>query len=263
MLSARYLLLHQALDLGPMWLNDKARLVHPEPTAPKQETTTIKKPLERHTPSAPTGQDKNKTEPPKMAFENKPEKKFSKPIDPSGKNLSTLAQETLSCKACRLSLCRKQPIFSKGNPEAQLLVLTTNPTPEDDLAAELLYGEAGALLQKMLAAIKINIEDTYLTSMVKCAPSFGEEIEPEQIEICQVLFNAQLDLVKPKAILALGTDLTNWAKTEKENDLYFYKNTPFFLTPHPARLMRHPQEKAQAWETLKKLRDFLLGLHIK
>lgn len=254
MLSARYLLLHQALDLGPMWLNNKARLTPPSQTPEKQNSTLeIKQTLsasllikEETSPIAVTS---------KTSDISKKTKQSNKTIETSGKNLEMLAQEVLTCQACNLSACRKQPLFSRGNPSAELFILSMNPTPEDDLASELFYGKAGELLSKMLKAIDIDINETYLTSMVKCAPTFGEEIQLGQFRACQTLVDAQIDLIKPKAVLALGTDLTSLVEGGGEGDLY--KGIPFFLTPHPARLMRHTQEKAQAWETLKNLRDFL------
>ncbi len=261
MLDARYLLLHKALGLGQMWLNKKARLA-PALQVPlaKQTKSHASSPIE--TPPQQIAAVTPETQPEipsQPVHTEKPEAETTQKtiahIETAGKDLDTLASDCILCQACTLSGCRRQAIFGQGNPQAKLLILTASPTPEDDLATTLFYGKAGVLLTNMLKAIDIDIETTYLTSGVKCASGFSTEIDQTQHKTCRAFLDAQITLIKPKAILALGNDLKKWA-TVNEAGLN-YQGVPFFVTTHPARLMRHPQEKAQAWAVLKQLRDTL------
>ena len=252
MLDARYLLLHQALGLGPMWLNKEARLLDPAAGLPATEQI---KPLQaERSEQAPPPVMSAKVKSTEEATVLAPSEIIHK-IDTSGKDLATLASDSVHCQACSLAGCRRQAIFGQGNVRAGLLVLAASPTPEDDLSATLFYGKAGVLLSNMLQAIEVDIEKTYLTTAVKCAPSFGSALEATQRQTCQAFLAAQIRLIQPKAILALGEDMKKWAEADETG--LRYQNIPFFVTAHPARLMRHPQEKAQAWDVLKQLRNYL------
>ncbi len=253
MLDARYLLLHQALGLGPMWLNQEARLLAPAANFPATEPLKpVRAERSEQTPSVMPTEIKS-AETPVM-----PHSEIMHKIDTSGKDLVALAGDSVHCQACSLSGCRRQAIFGQGNVHASLLVLAASPTPEDDLSATLFYGKAGVLLSNMLYAIDIDIEKTYLTTAVKCAPGFGSVLEAAQRQTCQAFLAAQIRLIQPKAILALGEDMKKWAQADETG--LRYQNIPFFVTAHPARLMRHPQEKAQAWTMLKQLRDYLVSV---
>ena len=245
MLDARYLLLHQALGLGKMWLQKGACLTSPE----MQEKPDIK----QEKPLVFTA-EKNQEEPTVVAVDMSV---IKKPSVIHSVVLVSLAQECMQCQSCTLSTCCKKPIFGGGNAEAELLIFSTCPTPEDDLSGQLFYGETGQFLAKMLAAINIDIESVYLTTAVKCASGFKIEIGPEYYQSCMPFFARQIELVNPKAILALGSDLECWGRPN-ENGLS-YQNIPYFVIPHPARLLRHPKEKRLAWEILQKLEKFLLS----
>ena len=246
MLDARYLLLHQALGLGKMWLQKGAGLISasaPQKNAPSQ-------PVQSESPIVKV--DKAQQENPLTVTAVVEHKTVVLSTD-----LTSLAQECIQCQSCALSGCCKSPIFGQGNTEAKLLVFSACPTPEDDLSSQLFFGETGQLLSKMLAAINIAIESVYLTNAVKCSGGFKMEISPEHYQNCMPYLERQIELIKPKAILALGTDLETWG-TSGENGFY-YQNIPYFVIPHPARLIRHPGEKKQAWEILQKLEKLLLS----
>ena len=246
MLDARYLLLHEALGLGKMWLQKGAHLA--TVVSPKNVT------------SQPTVQPESLIDKVDKAQQNK-----LLPVTPTiveyktvvlSTDLTSLAQECIQCQSCALSGCCKSPIFRQGNADAKLLVFSACPTPEDDLSSQLFFGETGQLLSKMLAAINLNLESVYLTSAVKCSGGFKMKITQEHYQRCMPFLIKQIELIKPKAILALGTDLEQWG-TQGENG-FCYQNIPYFVIPHPARLIRHPAEKKQAWEILQKLEKALI-----
>jgi uracil-DNA glycosylase family 4 len=244
MLNARYLLLHQALGLGKIWLQQGARLIPPE----TQEKTEVKQEA-----SSSVQLDVIQEKPIVLPI-NKP---IGQPVVVVNGDLNSLTQQCVQCQACELSTCCKKPLFGQGNPDAQLLIFSACPTPDDDLAGQLFYGETGQFLAKMLGAINIDIETVYITTAAKCSGGFKKEVTSEHYQRCMPFLNRQIELVKPKAILALGSDLADWADKIK-NEL-FYQDIPYFVISHPAKILRHPQEKRQAWETLQKLESFLFS----
>ncbi|WP_434779508.1 uracil-DNA glycosylase [Neisseria sp. Ec49-e6-T10] len=266
MLEARYLLLHQALGLGKMWLKKGAHLVSSEQKVQNPASNVqinaqvvvaesvpqyVAEPLQ--TASQPISQSQIQTAPVEKTAQ--PTQVDAQPIQTDGKNLLQLEQMAQNCQNCSLCGCRLQPVFGQGNSQADVLIVSLSPSPEDDLNHQLFEGKVGVLLSNMLKSIHIPIEDTYQTTLVKCAPSFDVKVDKISLKTCQAYFDAQVRLIQPKAILALGEDMPKFAQVNDEG--LHYAGIPFFHTHHPARLLRHPQDKAHAWETLKRLSTLL------
>ena len=244
MLDARYLLLHQALGLGKMWLQKGACLNVPQ----QQKQAQI---VQSDSPVIEGAQ----MSPESVLTIRAPV--VAQKIIVHDYDLTSLTRECIQCRSCALSGCCKSPIFGQGNSNADLLIFSACPTPEDDLIGQLFYGETGLLLCKMLAAINVDIESVYLTSAVKCSGGFKMEVGSEHYQSCMPFLMRQIELVNPKVILALGTDLELWGIQDKS--ILRYKNIPYFVIPHPARLIRHPAEKKQAWEILQQLEAVLIS----
>lgn len=247
MLSARYLKLHQVLGLGTMWLKRGAKLV-----SLNAEPVTTESPVECKS-RMPETLAKVESAPGSKA-NIKPESETT-PIKISSLSLPELVKDVAGCTACSLHQSRRQAIFGQGNPSANLIIIAESPNQIDDRSGHLFQSDTGNLLSNMLRAININIEDIYITTWVKCCPSVTLEASEEAKATCQAYLNAQIQAIRPKAILGLGANLRTLC-TVNEYGLN-YQNIPMVVTHHPERLLRHPQEKAQSYQALLKLKHYL------
>ena len=168
-------------------------------------------------------------------------------------NAHALAEQVRTCDACDLHRTRQQALWGQGSLPCQVLLVTPQPNPDDDVAAQLLAGKSGELLQHMLHAVGLNLAEVFLTSAVKCAPHLDVSASTTQQQACWGFLDAQIHLAQAQAIVVLGGDHPDLAQqiTSAHN------HTPCWVLPHPARLLRDAQHKRQAWQVLKQLRYHL------
>lgn len=167
------------------------------------------------------------------------------------------------CTACGLRAGCKQTVFGVGDEKAGWLFVGEGPGAEEDAQGEPFVGEAGKLLDKMIAAIQskhgIQIrrgEDAYIANIVKCRPPGNRTPHAEEVAACMPYLQRQIALIKPGIIVALGKTAAN-ALLSKDATLgslrgtvHDYGGIPLVITYHPAYLLRAPQEKAKAWQDL-------------
>ena len=271
MLSSRYLHLHEALGLGPMWLQQGAQVLPPpndnppadnHPPAAVAATPTTAATSAHNSQSAQArqavmaavgGETKTpaaapatnaKIAPPTIA----PVVSAPTPIDTL--NAATLPAALAQCQRCDLHRQRRQPLPGHGSLQAKLLVVSPNPAPEDDMAAQLLSGEAGVLLHNMLAAIHIDPATVYFTSQVKCTPNATLQVNPTETAACTPFLQQQIAWLQPQAVLLLGQSFQHMAAEALAELL---QQRPYVIVPHPARLLRQHQLKTEAWQALQKL----------
>jgi uracil-DNA glycosylase family 4 len=170
------------------------------------------------------------------------------------------------CQACGLAKTRTQTVFGVGDPKAEWLIIGEAPGAEEDKRGEPFVGQAGKLLDNMLAAIKLKRgENVYIANVLKCRPPENRDPHGEEVEQCDPFLKRQVELIQPKLILALGkfaaqsllgSDDTIAAMRGK---LHAYNGVPVIVTYHPAYLLRNLMDKAKAWEDLcfavKTMRD--------
>ncbi len=170
------------------------------------------------------------------------------------------------CRKCRLCETRTQTVFGVGPQTAPLMVVGEGPGADEDAQGEPFVGRAGKLLDEMLKAIGHSRKtNTYIANVVKCRPPENREPAEDEAESCRMYLEAQLKLVKPKLIVALGGTaakrllMTDEAVGKLRGPLHAWgpDKTPLMITYHPAYLLRSPGEKAKAWEDLKKVHRFL------
>ncbi|PKO93421.1 MAG: DNA polymerase III [Betaproteobacteria bacterium HGW-Betaproteobacteria-1] len=162
-----------------------------------------------------------------------------------------------SCVACELSVSRTQTVFGVGDPQAEWLFVGEAPGVEEDRKGEPFVGQAGKLLDNMLAAIKLKRgQNTYIANIMKCRPPENRDPHRKEIVQCEPFLERQVALMQPKLILALGrvasqtllqTDAT---VAELRGKLHSYNGVPVIVTYHPAYLLRNLADKAKAWEDL-------------
>jgi uracil-DNA glycosylase family 4 len=172
-------------------------------------------------------------------------------------NWDELASEVATCTACPLHQGRTQTVFGVGNRAAEWMFIGEAPGEQEDLQGEPFVGRAGQLLNEMIRAIGLRREDVYIANVLKCRPPKNRDPAPEEAAACEGYLKAQLALVKPKIILAVGRIAAqNLLKTatpigKLRGQVHDYEQTPLVVTYHPAYLLRSQTEKRRAWEDLK------------
>ncbi len=161
------------------------------------------------------------------------------------------------CQACDLAATRTQTVFGIGDANADWLIIGEAPDEEEDHKGVPFIGPPGHLLDNMLAAIQLKRSDNvYITNVLKCRPPENRDPQGEEIMECALFLKRQVELIKPKLILALGKSAAQ-SLLQSENtidsmrgQLHQYNDVPVIVTYHPAYLLRNLADKAKAWEDL-------------
>jgi DNA polymerase len=168
-----------------------------------------------------------------------------------------LKEAVRGCTACPLHATRKQTVFGVGDENADWLFVGEGPGAEEDARGEPFVGQAGRLLDNMLASIGLQRgRDVYIGNVVKCRPPGNRVPEPAEAAQCEPFLLRQIELIRPKLIVALGkTAACNLLRTEASlgslrGRLHDFRGTPVLVTYHPAYLLRNLPDKAKAWEDL-------------
>jgi uracil-DNA glycosylase len=168
-----------------------------------------------------------------------------------------LKQTVHDCTACKLRSGCTQTVFGVGDEKAEWLFVGEGPGADEDAQGEPFVGQAGKLLDNMLAAVKLKRgRNVYIGNIVKCRPPNNRTPEPDEIATCLPYLKQQIALIQPKLIVALGkTAATSLLAREAtlgslRGTVHDYNGTPLIVTYHPAYLLRSPAEKAKAWQDL-------------
>jgi DNA polymerase len=161
------------------------------------------------------------------------------------------------CTRCGLHQTRTQTVFGVGDENADWMLIGEAPGAEEDRLGEPFVGQAGKLLDNMLAAIGLSrSENVYIANVLKCRPPGNRNPAPEEVEKCTPHLLQQIELIKPKLILAMGrfaaqTLLGSDASIASlRGRVHRYAGVPLIVTYHPAYLLRTLEDKAKAWEDL-------------
>jgi uracil-DNA glycosylase family 4 len=167
------------------------------------------------------------------------------------------------CTRCKLHKGRTQIVFGVGNPEAELMFVGEAPGRDEDLQGFPFVGRAGQLLTKIIEAIALTREDVYIANVIKCRPPENRNPEPDEVETCEPFLFRQIDIIKPKVIVALGkfgaqTLLRTLDPISRLRGRVFdYRGAKLIPTFHPAYLLRNPSSKREVWEDMKLVRSLL------
>ncbi len=178
----------------------------------------------------------------------------------------TLKEVAESCERCRLSKGRTQVVFSDGNPEARLMVVGEAPGANEDRTGFPFVGQAGKLLDLLLASVDLSRSDTaYICNVLKCRPPGNRDPMPDEIDLCAPYLRRQIALVAPEVILAVGTFAAqlltgmNRPLGKLRGSVYSYEGVPLVVTYHPAALLRNPGWTRSTWNDLQLLRHVMDG----
>ncbi|MFA5162861.1 MAG: uracil-DNA glycosylase [Elusimicrobiales bacterium] len=190
--------------------------------------------------------------------------------------LSQIAAEICACKKCPLGETRIKAVPGVGNPRARIMFVGEGPGYEEDHRGEPFVGRAGALLDKIIAAMGLRRDDVYIANVVKCHPTIdptdhekrGNDRPPTPSETaaCHDYIVRQIAAIRPEFIIALGASaaraLTGGEKTSLSalrgkvmklppDSFPIGYDAKFAATFHPAALLRNPNWKKDAWEDIK------------
>jgi uracil-DNA glycosylase len=168
-----------------------------------------------------------------------------------------LKQAVAACDACALCKTRKNTVFGVGDERADWLLVGEAPGAEEDARGEPFVGQAGRLLDNMLAAVGLGRgAGVYIANVLKCRPPGNRNPEPGEVGRCSPHLLRQIELIQPKLIVAMGrfaaqTLLASDASIASMRGRTFeYQGVPLVVTYHPAYLLRNMPDKAKAWEDL-------------
>ena len=168
-----------------------------------------------------------------------------------------LRQAVASCTRCPLHESRTQGVFGVGDIAADWMIIGEAPGADEDRQGEPFVGQAGKLLDAMLASIGLGRGDkVYIANILKSRPPGNRDPKPEEVAACIPYLERQIDLIRPKIILALGRFpaqsllLTETSISRLRGRVHEYRGVPMVVTYHPAYLLRNPADKAKTWEDL-------------
>ncbi len=168
-----------------------------------------------------------------------------------------LRQSVAGCTACRLHEGRTRTVFGVGDEQADWLFVGEGPGAEEDKQGEPFVGQAGKLLDNMLAAIALKRgKNAYIANTVKCRPPGNRNPEPDEMAACAHYLTRQVALIQPKLIIALGKVAAqqllgaDHSIASLRGKLHQAYGIPLIVTYHPAYLLRSLPDKAKAWEDL-------------
>ena len=178
--------------------------------------------------------------------------------------LATVRAEIGDCVRCKLhALGRRQIVFGVGNPDADLMFVGEAPGADEDIQGIPFVGRAGQLLTKIIEAINLSRNDVYIANVIKCRPPGNRNPEQDEVDTCEPFLFEQIDVIKPKVIVALGTFAARALLrtldpiSRLRGRVYDYRGAKLIPTFHPAFLLRNPASKREVWEDMKLVRKLL------
>jgi len=178
-------------------------------------------------------------------------------------SLEAVAERIRACERCALCASRTNAVPGEGNPRAGLVFVGEGPGATEDATGRPFVGQAGKLLDDIIAAIGLRREDVYIANVVKCRPPQNRTPLPDETTACMPFLRRQLALLGPKVIVALGATAaaalldTRKSLGDLRGKVHTYGGIPLVVTYHPAALLRNPNWKKPAWDDVRIARQLL------
>ncbi len=180
--------------------------------------------------------------------------------------LRAVRHELGDCTRCKLHGGRRHLVFGVGNPDADLMFVGEAPGRDEDLQGQPFVGRAGQLITRIIEAIGLSRDDVYIANVIKCRPPENRNPEPDEIETCRPFLFAQIDVIAPRVIVALGSFAVKTllgddsiAISRARGRLYACRGAQLIPTFHPAYLLRSPDRKRDVWEDMQRVQAILRG----
>ena len=167
------------------------------------------------------------------------------------------------CLRCKLGPTRTNIVFGQGNPNADLMFVGEAPGADEDVQGVPFVGRAGQLLTKIIEAMGLQRDEVYIANVIKCRPPQNRNPEQDEIDTCQPFLFRQIDAIKPKVIVALGSFAARTLLgtldpiSRLRGRVHEYRGTKLVPTFHPAYLLRNPSSKREVWEDMKLVKTLL------
>jgi len=177
--------------------------------------------------------------------------------------LDQLAEIIAKCTKCPLYRTATKPVPGQGSPKAELVCVGEAPGENEDKSGLAFVGQAGQLLTKILAAINLRREDVFICNVLKHRPPGNRNPMPQEVEACSPYLVRQLEIIRPKVIVAFGTFAAQTLLETKlsigklRGSVHKYYGIPLIVTYHPAALLRNPAWKRPTWEDVQLARRVL------
>ncbi len=172
--------------------------------------------------------------------------------------LQSVQEEIGDCTRCPLAYGgRRKIVFGDGDPNASLMFVGEAPGADEDEQGVPFVGKAGQLLNNMIAAMGLRREQVYIANIVKCRPPNNRVPEPAEASICTRFLVRQMDIVRPKVVVALGATAALYLLGRKaplstlRGQWHAVRGAKLVVTYHPAYLLRDPRQKGEAWKDLQ------------
>jgi DNA polymerase len=183
----------------------------------------------------------------------------------SGETLEDIWNDVGECIRCPLHATRTHVVHSEGNRQARLMFIGEAPGADEDMQARPFVGRAGQLLNKIIEAIGLKREDVMIGNVNRCRPPQNRTPTLAEAATCKPFLLREIAIIQPEVIVVLGnTAMKNLLDTKEgitklRGQFQDYKGIKVMPTFHPAYLLRDPSKKREAWEDMKKVRDYLDG----
>ncbi len=178
--------------------------------------------------------------------------------------LLAIREDLGPCTRCKLHQAgRRQIVFGVGSERAALMFIGEAPGHDEDVQGVPFVGRAGQLLTRIIESIDLKREEVYIANVIKCRPPENRNPEPDEVARCEPFLLRQIESVRPRVIVALGTFAARTLlKTQDpisklRGRVYKYGSAMVVPTFHPAFLLRSPERKRDVWEDMKKVRALL------
>ena len=177
--------------------------------------------------------------------------------------LEEVAATVAGCRTCFLCEGRKRTVPGEGNPYAKLMFVGEGPGRTEDETGRPFVGRAGELLTQIIEAIDLTREQVFIANVVKCRPPGNRKPLPDEIAACRPYLERQIELVQPKALVALGATAAEAmlrvkkSLTELRGRVHSFRGIPLVVTYHPAALLRNPNWKKPTWDDIRIARQLL------
>jgi DNA polymerase len=204
---------------------------------------------------------------PMQAPASAPKARADRPTGIDRMDWPALREAVTNCRACKLCEGRRQTVFGVGHTSAHWMIVGEAPGEQEDRQGEPFVGKSGQLLDNMLRAIGLTrteaepAKQVYIANTIKCRPPGNRNPEPQELAQCEPFLIRQVELVRPKIILAMGRFAVQSLLRSQEpigrlrGRVHHYQGVPLIVTYHPAYLLRNLEDKAKAWD------DLCLAMH--
>jgi DNA polymerase len=182
---------------------------------------------------------------------------------PAWDSLAQVAAAITTCTKCFLCKGRRNTVPGEGSGRSGLMFVGEGPGQTEDETGRPFVGKAGELLTKMIEAIELQRGEVYIANTVKCRPPQNRKPLPDELAACWPFLERQIELVKPKVLVALGATAAETllqarrSLADLRGRVHSYRGTPLIVTYHPAALLRNPNWKKPAWDDIRIARQLL------